>query len=241
MNLGVILTTSGRELLCALSAHRLEKFLESVREQIPGLKTFVVLADDGSKQDVPGPWDVVIKHPEVSGIQRSFSAAYAVAAPWTDVILHLEDDRPLIDAAYANVGRAIEAFENDGQIGAFTLFNYFSPPEWIDFVAKKGVPILESYNFHDIDIDIMGYNAEYPWPTFNFNCTMIRSSIVRDNPLFGTQAAPIGSLEGIVAKKVHDAGMFGAHSPQLHALVEDRDPGHSPGWEKFAGMGMAEQ
>jgi hypothetical protein len=238
MRLGVILTTSGRPELCSLSAERLEKALSSLRSQIPELKTFVCLADDGTDTDISGPWDLVIKHKKISGIQRSFSAAYAAVAPWTDIILHLEDDRPVVPERFALAGQAIEAMQNDPRIGAFCLFGWWTPDEWLENLAAKGCVKSHEYKFKDLDVWLMSWANQYPWGTFNFNCTLIRSELVRECPLFGATPARIGSLEVLIAQKVRDAGLFGAHSPQLHRLANDKNPGHSPGWDLFGKMGM---
>ena len=168
MRLGIILTTSERLELCELCGARLLAVLEIFRNQHPDLITFVVLADDGSASNPKGPWDLVIKHIRLAGIQRSFSAAYAALAPWCDLIWHLEDDRPLIPEKCILVPQALAAFENDERIGAFGLFAYWNHSDYLKHLIEKGVGIVDRYRRADLDIILFSFSEVYPWATFSF-------------------------------------------------------------------------
>jgi hypothetical protein len=238
MVLGVILTTSDRVTLCELAGKRLADTLQSFRRNESELKAFVVLADDGSAICPTGPWDLIVRHPSLVGIQRSFSSAYAALAPWSDVIWHLEDDRPLLPERCVMVPQAVAAFEHDTRIGSFGLFAYWDSERYLQLLAEKGCTIVDKYKHLDLDIYLLKFSEAYPWSTFCFNDFLIRSKIVDGTAILGRTALHIGELESVMARKVKDGGYFAAYSPQLHAVAEDMDPGHSKGWNILKEMGM---
>ena len=238
MLLGVILTTSDRIALCEFAGQQLAATLESFERNGCNLKPFIVLADDGSAACPRGPWDLIVRHTQLAGIQRSFAAAYAAVAPWCDVIWHLEDDRPLIPERCVYVPQAISAFDHDNRIGAFGLFAYWDSAQYLKLINSKGCSIIDKYKYLDLEIYILRFSEAYPWATFCFNDYLIRAKIVDGTAILGRTPVHIGEIESVMARRVRDAGFYGAYSPQLHAVAEDRDPGHSKGWTLLQEKGM---